>query len=62
MKSIITTDKRMLTQQNWRHREIAVVVLGNSKWEIARRYVRKICSAVDASTPGSYVVVEIPYW
>jgi len=59
---LLTTDKRMISQQNWHGRKIAVVVLGNSKWEIAQRYVRKIAAAVDASEPGGYIEVEIPYW
>jgi len=52
----------MRLEQNWKGRKIAVVVLGNSKWGIAQRYVRKIVAAVDNSTPGSCIEVEIPYW
>jgi predicted nuclease of predicted toxin-antitoxin system len=58
---LITTDKNMVTQQNLRHRAIAIVVLGNSQWRVVQRYVRKIAATVNATTPGSYVEIEIPF-
>jgi hypothetical protein len=35
-------------------------VLGNSQWRIVRRHVRKIASAVNAATPGSYTETRMP--
>ena len=58
---LITTDKSMVTQQNLKSRAIAIVVLGNSRWRIVQRHVRRIASAVNAATPGSYVEVSIPF-
>lgn len=50
--ALLTTDKG---------RRLAIVVLGNSKWHIVQRHVRKIAMAVNAAKPGSYVEVDIPY-
>jgi len=56
---LITTDKNIASQQNLRGRAMAIVVLGNSQWRVAQRYVRKIAEAVNAATPGSYLDIEI---
>jgi hypothetical protein len=58
---LVTTDKNLSTQQNLRGRALAIVVLGNSQWRILQRYVRKIAAVVNATTPGSYVEIEIPF-
>jgi predicted nuclease of predicted toxin-antitoxin system len=58
---LITTDKNLATQQNLRGRALAIVVLGNSQWRVVQRYVRKIAAIVNATTPGSYVEIEIPF-
>jgi len=58
---LLTTDKRMRYQQNLSERKIALVVLGNSRWPVARLHVEKIVAAVNACKPGSYVEVEIPF-
>ncbi len=58
---LLTTDKKIRYQQNLKSRRIALVVLGNSTWRIVRLYLDRIVAAVDASTPGSYVEVEIPF-
>jgi hypothetical protein len=58
---LLTTDKNMRYQQNLTDRKIAFVVLGNQQWPTLRRYVDRVVAAVNASTPGSYSEVEIPY-
>jgi hypothetical protein len=58
---LLTTDKNMASQQDLKSRTIAIVVLGNSRWRIAQRYVREIAAIVNAATPGSFVEVDIPY-
>jgi hypothetical protein len=58
---LITTDKNIRYQQNLKGRKIAIVVLGNSAWRMARQYVDRIVAAVNAATPGSYAEVEIPF-
>jgi hypothetical protein len=58
---LLTTDKNMVSQQNLKTRRIAIVVLGNSRWRIVQRYVRKIAASVNAATPGSYAEIDIPF-
>lgn len=58
---LLTTDKRMRYQQNFSERKIALIVLGNSRWPIARLHVDKIVAAVRACLPASYTEVEIPF-
>jgi hypothetical protein len=56
----LTTDKNLVQQQSLKDRKIAIVVLGNPQWPVARLHVQSIVTAVNAATPGSYVEVEIP--
>ena len=58
---LITTDKNIASQQNLRGRAIAIVVLSNSQWRVAQRYLRKLAEVVNAATPGSYLEIEIPF-
>ena len=58
---LLTTDKNMVSQQNLRNRTIAIVVLGNSRWQIVQRYVRRIAAAVNGATAGSYADMDIPF-
>jgi hypothetical protein len=58
---LLTSDKNMTYQQNMLNRLIAIVVLGNPNWKVARFHTEKIVAAVEAATPGSYVEVEIPF-
>jgi hypothetical protein len=58
---LLSTDKNIRYQQNLSGRRIALVVLGNSQWPLVRLYLDRIAAAVNAATPGSYVVVEIPF-
>jgi hypothetical protein len=58
---LLTTDKGIRYQQNLTGRKIAIVVLGNSRWQMVRMYLDRIASAVNAAVPGSYVEVEIPF-
>ncbi len=56
---LVTTDKNLVQQQSLKDRKIAIVVLGNPQWPVARLHVQSIV-AVNAATPGSYVVVNVP--
>ena len=59
---LLTTDRRMRYQQNLEEHKIAIVVLTHTtKWARVRVHLQRITAAVDASTPGSYVEVEIPF-
>jgi GTP:adenosylcobinamide-phosphate guanylyltransferase len=35
--------------------------LGNAQWPVLRRYVDRVVVAVNASTPGSFAEVDIPF-
>ena len=57
---LLTTDKNIRYQQNLTTRKIALVVLGNPRWPVVRRYVERVVEAVNAASPGSYTEVDIP--
>jgi hypothetical protein len=56
----LTADKNIRYQQNFSDRKIALIVLGNSPWQLVRLHIAEIVAAVNAATPGSFVEVEIP--
>lgn len=58
---LVTADQNIRYQQNLEKRQIAVVVLTQLRWGLVRRRLREIAAAVDASIPGSFIEVEIPY-
>jgi hypothetical protein len=57
--ALLTTDKRIQYQQNLKGRKIAIVVLGNSTWRIARLYLDRIALVIADASPGSYSEVDI---
>ncbi len=57
---LVTTDKNLSYQQSLAGRKIAVVVLGQGRWSVIKRYVTQIAVVVDAATPGSFTEVEMP--
>jgi hypothetical protein len=58
---LLTADKNIQYQQNLRDRKIAIVVLTQLRWRLVRRRLPEIVAAVNVSTPGSYLEVEIPF-
>jgi predicted nuclease of predicted toxin-antitoxin system len=58
---LVTTDKNLSYQQSLVGRKIAVVVLGQGRWSVIKRYVAEIVAAVNAAAPGSFIEVEIPH-
>jgi hypothetical protein len=56
----LTADKNLRYQQNLAGRKISILVLGQSPWPLVRQHIPAIVAAVDATTPGSFVEVEIP--
>jgi len=58
---LLTSDRRIIFQQNFEGRKIALIVLGNPNWNVVKRYVRRIATAVNAAKPGTYTEVEIPF-
>jgi hypothetical protein len=57
---LLTADKNMRYQQNLTGRRIALVVLSTPRWPVVRLHIGKIAAAISASTPGSYIEVDIP--
>jgi len=58
---LVTTDKNLSYQQNLEGRKIAIVVLGQGRWNLIRHHVAQVVAAVNAATPGSFAEVDIPY-
>lgn len=56
---LVTTDKNLAYQQNLRKRKIAIVVLGQSRWNMVRRAIPRIVAAIESAEAGSYTIVEI---
>ena len=57
---LLTTDNNLLYQQSLTDRKIAIVVLSRNRWPLVKRMIPEIVAAINAATPGSYGVVEIP--
>jgi len=57
---LLTTDKNIQYQQNLQGRTIAIVVIGMAQWPELKKHVRLVVNAVNAATPASLVIVEIP--
>jgi hypothetical protein len=59
---LFTTDRGIRYQQNLTGRKIAIVVLtGTTKWSRVRLHLERIAAVVDATTPGSYTELPIPF-
>jgi putative NIF3 family GTP cyclohydrolase 1 type 2 len=58
---LVTTDKNIHYQQNYRARKIALVVLEHSQWPMVKLVAENIAAAVNSAQPVSYVVVEVPF-
>ena len=58
---LVTTDKNLSYQQNLKSRRIAIVVIGKGRWTLIKPHVAQIVAAVNAASPGSFEVVEIPF-
>ncbi len=58
--ALLTTDNNLAYQQNLKMRKIAIIVLSRNRWRMVQRRMRKIVAAVNAATPGSYALIEIP--
>ena len=57
---LVTADKNIRYQQNLSGRKIAIVELGTPRWRLIRECVESVVAAINAATPGSYTVVDIP--
>ena len=57
---LLTTDKNLVYQQDLKHRKIAVLALGRSRWSLIQPVRERISAAVRTAKPGSYTLIEIP--
>jgi hypothetical protein len=56
---LVTTDRNWKYQQNLTQRRLAVVVLLSTSWPRIQAQVSAVVRAVDESTLGSYIEIEI---
>ena len=57
---LLTTDKNLKYQQNISGREIAIVILSQSRWSLIRPNLALIAEVIDRAKPGTFSVVEVP--
>lgn len=57
---LVTTDSNLRHHQNLTTFRLGIVVLGTTSWPRIRRATESILKAVTASTPGSYVEIDMP--
>ena len=58
---LVTTDNNIRYQQNLASRKIALVVLQHSQWPMVKLVAAHIVAAVNATQPGSYLEVPVPF-
>jgi len=56
----VSTDKNLVYQQNLRNRTIAIVVLGQTRWNFIKLKIDEIVRRIEGAEPGSYTFIEIP--
>ena len=56
----ITADQELSYQQNLKGLKMAVLVLSTNNWTFIQAHIAKIMIAINAVTPASYTVVDIP--
>lgn len=57
---LLTTDKNLVYQQNIASRKIAIVVLGQARWNLIRPMFKEIRAKIDSAKPGSYTFIPVP--
>jgi hypothetical protein len=55
---LVTADKSLQYEQNLTGRGLALVCLSANSWKVIGPNVAKIVAAVDATTPGSFTLVD----
>src|ERR1700733_13016802 len=58
---MVTTDKNIRYQQNLKARNIALVVLEHSQWPMVKLVAENIAAVINATEPGGYVEVDVPF-
>lgn len=57
---LLTPDQNIRYRQDLSRRKLALVVLGSNIWPIVRKHRGGIRAAIEKSSPGSYLFVEMP--
>ncbi len=59
---LITADQDdfLKYQNNFAHRNISLIVLGNGNWTTIKDYLSEIAAQVEASQPGKFAFIEMP--
>ena len=55
----ITADQELGYQQNLTDRSMAILVLSTNNWSLVKARINEITAAIDVTTPGSFVFIEI---
>ena len=58
---LLSTDKNNRYKQNLSSRKISLVILGNTRWPLVKLQLDAVVRAIQASVPGSYIEVPIPF-
>lgn len=58
---LVTTDQNLKYQQNLAGRTIAIVVLSATSWPRIQKVLSTVMVEIDASQPGGYTEIKIPY-
>ena len=56
---LITTDKNLRYQQNFRGRRLAIVVLPTTSWPRLRDHVDRIAAAIDGLQAGDFIELDL---
>lgn len=56
---LVTTDKNLIHQQNLSNRRIAIVVLGQARWNSIKPMLGVIADKIEGSKPGAIIFIEI---
>jgi predicted nuclease of predicted toxin-antitoxin system len=56
----LTCDRNLKYQQNLRGRGIGILLLSTNHWPTLRQHAGIVQASLDAATPGTFLVVDIP--
>jgi predicted nuclease of predicted toxin-antitoxin system len=56
-EAMITGDQNLSYQQNWKNRNLALIVLSTNNWNIVKHEMQAVAAALEAVIPGGIRVV-----
>ena len=57
---MVTCDQNLSCQQNFRNRNLALVILSTNNWNVLKNALVPIRIVVEGATPGSFQRVDLP--